>query len=255
MSNKDSWNSAHLVNAYVHERALQKPEETILNLVKGDLKDWRMLDIGIGLGRTTQHFAPLVKEYVGTDYSAGMIETYRKLHPESQPNTQIQLGDARRMPEFESGSFDFILFSFNGVDYLSHEDRIQAFTEIKRVGKKGGLFAFSSHNLHYIDQLYRVKIEKSLRYSSYQCYRYVRLCLENGLPAKYRYADFAILNDGAHHFKLQTYYIKPLAQVEQLEQLGFRNIRVFSLKTGQPAEATCLNGSPSDSWFYYLCDI
>ena len=255
MSNKDSWNSAHLVNAYAEASALQKPEETLLALLEGDLKNWRMLDIGIGLGRTTRFFAPLAKEYVGMDYSAGMIETYRKMHPEHRPNIRIQLGDACHMPEFASGYFDFILFSFNGIDYLTHEGRLQAFQEIKRVGKRGGLFAFSSHNLHYIHQLYRVQLDKGLRYSVYQCYRYVRLLLENGLPARYRRADFAILNDGAHHFKLRTYYITPSAQVKQLERLGFRNIRLFSLKTGAPVDLSGTDELGKDSWFYYLCEI
>ncbi|MBK8965202.1 MAG: class I SAM-dependent methyltransferase [Lewinellaceae bacterium] len=255
MSNKDSWNSADLVNAYVNEHALQKPEETILGIVKDKLNNWRMLDLGIGLGRTTLHFAPLVKEYVGTDYSFGMIKTYQKLFPETNPNVQVRLSDARMMQEFESGYFDFILFSFNGIDYISHEDRIDALKEVKRIGKKGGLFVFSTHNLQYVDNLYTIKLHNGLRYSAYQCYRYFRLIYENGFPGKYRDKDFAILNDGAHHFKLNTYYIKPAAQVEQLERLGFKNIRLFSLKTGGEVEKARLNGAGKDSWIYYLCEI
>lgn len=255
MSNKDSWNSADLVNAYVNEHALQKPEETILGIVKDKLNNWRMLDLGIGLGRTTLHFAPLVKEYVGTDYSFGMIKTYQKLFPETKPNVQVRLSDARMMREFESNYFDFILFSFNGIDYISHEDRVDALKEIKRIGKKGGLFVFSTHNLQYVDNLYTVKLHNGLRYSAYQCYRYFRLIYENGFPGKYRDKDFAILNDGAHHFKLKTYYIKPAAQVEQLECMGFKNIRLFSLKTGGEVEKARLNGAGKDSWIYYLCEI
>lgn len=255
MSNKDSWNSMHLVNAYINEDKLQKPEETILGIVKDKLKDWRMLDLGIGLGRTTLHFAPLVKEYIGTDYSFGMIKTYQKIFPETKPNIQVRLSDARMMREFESNYFDFILFSFNGIDYISHEDRIDALNEIKRIGKKGGLFVFSTHNLQYVENLYTVKLHNGLRYSAYQCYRYFRLIFENGFPGKYRAKDFAILNDGAHHFKLKTYYIKPTAQVEQLERVGFKNIRLFSLKTGGEVEKARLNGASKDSWIYYLCEI
>lgn len=255
MSNKDSWNSMHLVNAYINDNALQKPEETILELVRDKLDNWRMLDLGIGLGRTTLHFAPLVKEYVGTDYSFGMIKTYQKMFPEAKPNVQVRLSDARMMREFESNYFDFILFSFNGIDYISHEDRIDALKEIKRIGKKGGLFAFSTHNLQYVDNLYTVKLHNGLRYSAYQCYRYFRLIYENGFPGKYRNKDFAILNDGAHHFKLKTYYIRPATQVEQLERIGFKNIRLLSLKTGGEVEKARLNGAGKDSWIYYLCEI
>lgn len=245
----------HLVNAYINDNALQKPEETILELVRDKLDNWRMLDLGIGLGRTTLHFAPLVKEYVGTDYSFGMIKTYQKMFPEAKPNVQVRLSDARMMREFESNYFDFILFSFNGIDYISHEDRIDALKEIKRIGKKGGLFVFSTHNLQYIDNLYSIKFGNHFKYFVYQCYRYLRLIYENGFSGKYRNKRFAIINDGAHHFRLKTYYVRPSAQIEQLEQSGFKNIRLFSLKTGEEIDKAALNGASKDSWIYYFCEI
>ena len=32
--------------------------------------------------------------------------------------------DARTMKDFKNNSFDFVLFSFNGIDYMDHEERI-----------------------------------------------------------------------------------------------------------------------------------
>lgn len=255
MTNKDSWNTDHLVKDYINYDVLQKPEKTIFDTVRGKLGNWRMLDIGIGLGRTTIHFAPYIKEYVGIDYSNKMIETYKKIFPEERKNTLVQVGDVRSMQEFAANSFDFVLFSFNGIDYISHEDRIKALEEIKRVGKKGGLFVFSTHNLQYINNIYTIKHNNSLKYFLYQCYRYLRLIFHNGLPGKYRETDFAILNDGAHHFSITTYYIKPAAQIDQLERLGFRNIRLFSLKTGEEFKRSGLNMITQDSWIYYLCEF
>ena len=214
-----------------------------------------MLDIGIGLGRTTLHFAPLVKEYVGIDYSFNMVKTYQKIFPKQKTNTQVRLGDARMMQEFETDSFDFILFSYNGIDYVSQEDRIQALEEIKRVGKKGGYFAFSTHNLQCINNLYSIKINSSLKGFVYQCYKYLRLIYENGLPGKYRNMDFTIINDGASRFKLTTYYIKPAAQIEQLQDLGFKKIRLFSLKTGEEIKKIGLDKITQDSWIYFLCEF
>lgn len=37
-----------------------------------------MLDIAVGAGRTTLHFASLIKSYVGIDYSSGMITECKK---------------------------------------------------------------------------------------------------------------------------------------------------------------------------------
>jgi ubiquinone/menaquinone biosynthesis C-methylase UbiE len=50
------------------------------------------------------------------------------------------------MPAFENETFDFVMFSFNGLDYLSHSDRLLALGEIRRVLKPAGLLLFSSHN-------------------------------------------------------------------------------------------------------------
>jgi len=56
--------------------------------------------------------------------------------------------DARDLGMFKDNSFDFILFSFNGIDYVSHRDRKQIYKEVLRVTKSGGHFCFSSHNLN-----------------------------------------------------------------------------------------------------------
>jgi hypothetical protein len=66
--------------------------------------------------------------------------------------------------------------------------------------------------------------------------------------------DYAIINDGAHHFSLKTYYIKPLKQIEQLEELQFKNIRIFSLD-GKEAAGGLELSSLKDCWVYYLCAV
>ena len=74
----------------------------------------KMLDIGVGGGRTTLHFAPLVKEYVGIDYSQNMIKACQ----ERFAQVSFQTADARSMGIFKDSTFDFILFSYNGIDYI-----------------------------------------------------------------------------------------------------------------------------------------
>lgn len=255
MSSKDSWNSSHVVKAYHNDYELQKPEKTILEILKDQLPHSRMLDIGIGLGRTTFHFAPLVKEYIGVDYSYEMVKTCRAIFQDAATNVSIRMGDVRLMQEYASNSFDIVLFSFNGIDYTSDEDRQLAFEEIKRVGKKGGWFVFSTHNLNYISNLYSIKYGSGPKYFLYQCYRYFRLLYENGLPGKYLNKDAAFINDGAHKFRFKTYYIKPQVQIEQLERMGFKNIRLFSLKSGSELDTDRLNGAAGDSWIYYMCEF
>ncbi len=69
LSNKDVYGSEDIVKGYSSGEGLQKPEETILNELRNKLPNMKMLDIGVGAGRTTKYFAPLTKRYVGVDYS------------------------------------------------------------------------------------------------------------------------------------------------------------------------------------------
>src|SRR5439155_4896171 len=55
--------------------------------------------------------------------------------------------DARDLGVFEKSSFDFILFSFNGLDYANHQDRKTILASIRRALRASGLFVFSAHNL------------------------------------------------------------------------------------------------------------
>ncbi len=61
------------VKHYINEIDLQIPEITVFKLIKGKLASMRMLDIGVGCGRTTIHFSDLVKGYIAIDYSIKMI--------------------------------------------------------------------------------------------------------------------------------------------------------------------------------------
>lgn len=107
----------------------------------------KMLDIGVGGGRTTVHFAPLVRQYVGVDYAANMVEACEERFPDREDHISFGEADARYMNQFPAGTFNFIILSYNGIDNIAHDDRLLALKEINRVGKSGGVFAFSTHNL------------------------------------------------------------------------------------------------------------
>ena len=56
------------------------------------------------------------------------------------------VGDVRTLPEIADASFDLAVFSYNGLDGLSHGERLLALAEIRRVLAPGGHFIFSAHN-------------------------------------------------------------------------------------------------------------
>ena len=149
---KDAYNLQKVVTAYAQQCWLQAPEETILRLMLPLLNTARMLDMGVGGGRTTLHFAKWVREYVGADYLESMVLECRKRFAGYPAHISFQVCDARSMEMFEDASFDFILFSHNGIDSVTHEDRLKILKEIRRVGKPDGYFCFSSHNLNWYEK-------------------------------------------------------------------------------------------------------
>jgi ubiquinone/menaquinone biosynthesis C-methylase UbiE len=94
----------------------------------------RVLDLGVGGGRTTHSLAPHASLYIGIDYSRAMIEICQ----DRFPHHQFEPGDARDLSRFPAGWFDFVLFSYNGIDFVDHADRLQVLKEIARVSHLGG---------------------------------------------------------------------------------------------------------------------
>ena len=259
MSNKNTYNEIDVVELYARETHLYRPEETILNFLIGSLLDMKMLDMGVGGGRTTLHFAKLVKEYVGIDYSEKMIIKCKKRFSGYPNNISFKVCDARSMEMFEDNTFDFILFSFNGIDYISHNDRLKALREIQRVGKHGGYFCFSTHNLETIHKIFKFKHQLCLsperlvrRIVKWLLLRFVYNKHTN--IKKLKSSKYAIINDGAHEFRLQTYYISPTEQIEQLSE-WFRDVQVYSVTSGSEINGEIELNSIDDEWLCYLCVI
>jgi hypothetical protein len=65
--NQTIFDSGDEVKRFINMAYLRKPEVTVLDELREKLRDMKMLDIGVGAGRTTGHFACLTKEYVGID--------------------------------------------------------------------------------------------------------------------------------------------------------------------------------------------
>jgi ubiquinone/menaquinone biosynthesis C-methylase UbiE len=210
-----------------------------------------MLDVGIGGGRTTLHFASLVKECVGVDYSESMVRACEARFPNRPVSVSFHVADARSMDFLGDEVFDVVLFSFNGIDCMPHEDRLRTLREIRRVLGNGGLLFFSSHNLQY-DKLLAFQRRAGPFGIMRSGVRYLLLRLLNVRHGRVTEREYAMIRDGAHRFRFKFYYIKPKAQITQLSDLGFTNIRVFALSDGTEIHDEAL-ARTTDSYLYYLC--
>lgn len=212
-----------------------------------------MLDIGVGGGRTTKYFSSLVHEYVGIDYSEKLTNVCKNKFPKLNFYTK----DVRDLSTFSTSEFDFILFSYNGIDYISHEDRITAFKQIKRVLKPNGYFYFSSHNIQAIEKWERIPFSLNpLKFAKHLITHYKRKLINQLTTKKIKALqneDYITINDGAHYGQLETYYVNTEFQIKILEQAGYKNIRVFDLENGKELIGKEIKYN-QDTWLYYLCN-
>jgi ubiquinone/menaquinone biosynthesis C-methylase UbiE len=255
-ANIAAYEQADLVQKFYRDRSLHKPEQTILDYLSADLKNMRMLDIGVGAGRTTFYFAELVKEYIGIDAARNMIDACKERFANTRKNISFEVCNVRNMGIFEDNYFDFILFSYNGLDLLNQEGRLEALYEIRRVCKPGGLFYFSSHNLCSVKRTFSVKWSAILKNPKALLYllKLPIIRLLNPSPEKLEKMDYAIIKDGGHRFRIITYYIKPEKQIEQLNELGFTNIKIFSLEDGKEVDINSDLSFAKDFWLHYSCN-
>lgn len=235
-----------VVTWYAGRDELQVVERAIFTELAGFLTGARALDIGVGGGRTTLHLKDRVAEYVGCDYSPDLVAATA----DRFPNVRVEFADVRDLSTYADDSFDFVLFSFNGLASLGHEDRLLGLREIRRVLRPGGYFMFSAHNRdhrrfgllpwQHPDRVGRVMVKKSWEAIRATPNRRRMRRLETSNEV------YALHNDEAHEYGLLHYYISPQRQLEQLRQVGFEEARFYD-RQGRPDVL-----DDGALWVYYL---
>ncbi len=254
-ANQTTYQAADVVRYYAHLQQLQPAEATILGLLESKLATMTMLDIGVGAGRTTRHFADRVASYRGVDYSADMIAACQKRFPK----TDFAVSDARDLSAVTDDSCDFVLFSYNGIDTVAPDDRLKVLAEVQRVGRSGGYFCFSSHHLTAFERDFDLRRQLSWHPGK----TYVNLVMSGLLNVvnypighkQLKLLNHAVLRDESHNFRLKQYYIRSAAQVAQLLQAGFQDVQVYSWKSGVELVTAVERSACTDLWLYYLCRI
>ncbi len=249
-SSRDEYGSEGVVDDYANRSELQRPEAAILDEFRTQIASGSMLDIGVGGGRTTMHFGPVAQKYIGLDYAAQMVKACQSRFGDKY---EFACGDVRKMARFEDESFDFTLFSYNGLDYIEHSDRLVALQEIRRVQNENAVFCFSTHNIQCVDRLFGLRHQLSLDprelLDRMSTWGKLRMRYSPSRIARIRSSEHSYFFDGFR----DTYYIRPDAQIRQLEQAGFKGIRVFSIDSGLELSLAAL-ATATDYWLYYVAE-
>jgi SAM-dependent methyltransferase len=237
--------------------ALKPAERRALGLLGPRLHEMDMLDLGVGAGRTGYTFAALTRRYVGLDYAPRMLERAQNLLGNGD-GVELLLGDARDLSAV-AAEFDFVLFSFNGIDAVGHEDRLKILAEVRGALRPGGYFLFSTHSIGALPL--DTKQERSTRFRGSRLYelyahatdipygRRIRR-INRGLDLDAaRQRGWTIVSGRAHDFQIDDYYVDPEYQVEQLREAGFGVEAIYDV-AGRDVE---LPFRGRDPWLDYLC--
>jgi SAM-dependent methyltransferase len=252
IDNKEVYGRENVISIYTSFSKLFKAEEILIQKYKSKLIDAIFLDIGIGGGRTTFYIAPIVSKYYGVDYSSRFVSYVSEKYKLSK-NTVIAFGDARDLGQFGDQFFDFILFSFNGIDCVGFDDRKQIIQECFRLLKPTGHFWFSFHNIFSLPKLYSFQFPKNPLNWVREFNRRTNVKRINGDIKRYVDKEFCILRDGADFFETEVLYIQPSLQLKMLDETGFIRVQFYNAQTGKPLDFDKANERNID-WIYVDCE-
>ena len=211
-----------VVRHYVQNETGLCPAETMAFLRYRDtFLGKRVLDIGVGAGRTTRALRDLASDYLGIDLSLPMLDACRAAHP----GVRLAHMDLRELSRFDAASFDFAMGSYAVLDVLPQHERLQALDAIHRLLSPGGHFVFSAHNRasRWAGQPPRLMSSRNPVRLAAEMRRFLlaRLHHTRLKPLERIEPDYALLNDMAHSWRGVFYYIGQGAQRDQLQQAGF----------------------------------
>jgi len=221
-ANRAHYDTPAVADCYLERDWLFRAEETVLAHLRQEIAGRRLLDVGVGAGRTTPHLRALAGSYTGIDFSRQMLARCRAKFPDAD----LRLADARRLELFADASYDAACMSYHAIDDVSEGDRWLVLAELRRVLRPGGVLFFSAEDLD--------------------------AAAGEGWPGAVAGQGSAVLMlpvreapDGA---PLPTCHVTRRAQVAQLAACGFERVEIVDPE-GAFVGADAASGA---RWFYYI---
>jgi SAM-dependent methyltransferase len=150
-SNRKVWSDPKTVFWYRHLDGWTDPgERRALQHVPPAARGKRILDLGVGGGRTVPLLQAISRDHVGLDYTQALVDACRSRYP----SACVFHGDARDLSRFPTASFDLVVFSFTGIrrreprrpcEY-SYKEAFAGPRRSPARPRSAGRFLFSTHN-------------------------------------------------------------------------------------------------------------
>jgi ubiquinone/menaquinone biosynthesis C-methylase UbiE len=135
-------------------------------------KEKTVLDVACGIGRMAKFISPKVKQYVGVDFSSGMIEKAKERYRDYS-NVRFNHNDGKSFSMLQDNTFDL------AVCYLAFQHMTKSITnsyinEVHRVLKPGGSFVTDIPRIDYYkdDKFAFTKNETEALFAKYSSYKY-----------------------------------------------------------------------------------
>jgi SAM-dependent methyltransferase len=225
--NRRVYHARSVVRSYTRD-GLDRAETMALLAHQPAFAGGRVLDLGIGTGRTTRFIAPLAGRYLGVDYSPVMVEHVRR----ELPHVDCRIADMRDLGDLDRGSFDCVFGFCNLLDAVSHEDRLVVLAEVRRVLRLDGLFMFSAHNRRYRHAESGPSLARSLNPITQLMHvaKLARRLNNHWRVRRHRRFEsgYALLNDVGHDYAVLHYYIDRATQQHQLEEAGYTLVAAYA---------------------------
>src|SRR6478735_6042586 len=140
-ANQEAWDGEKTLRWFAgYEGWSDRGEQIAIEAVAREMAGRRILDIGAGAGRTLPLLRAISNDYVAIDFMSQMVDVCQSKYPDAR----VEVGDARDLGGFADDSFDLIVFSWNGIDAVAHDERPVILDEIRRLLAPGGAFLFST---------------------------------------------------------------------------------------------------------------
>jgi SAM-dependent methyltransferase len=252
--NRGVWRSSRVLDAFARRDGWMDPGEArVMQSLADEGRGRPILDIGVGAGRTLPYLRSLSEDYVAIDYLEEMVRLTSSRYPEAR----VEHGDARDLSAYPDGAFGLVVFSFNGIDGIAHEDRAKVLAAVHRVLRPGGLFAYSTHNLSHRCAgrppwhrcWFRPSLgSRAMASAAYRLPRSIR-SYQRLRRREIRGDGWASMVDPAYSFSVVWHYVTIDGELESLREAGFSDLKALTTAAEVVDTAAATRESP---WLHYL---